>query len=204
MLFMCCGWVITWSNDCFSGVWRGTCWNSNGEALNENAMFVQVRLFCLSNLSSCTALQQDFVICKERSKHQGAIKTLNDEYDEYFAASTLLILRRPFTTTFPTTFSLRCGTTASLRRSRDHCLAWLLRWTWRETWRNCCSCFTARAVREGGDSAAHDLIAAKRLGFGDAHWGNLNKFPLNKFSVGADLLPFSPDLAQFITAIIAI
>ena len=71
--------------------------------------------------------------------------------------------RLPLCTT--TTFSLRGGTTASLRRSSTCCLAWLL--CPRENWKTYCSRFTARAVREGSDrdSAAHDLIAAKRLGF---------------------------------------
>ena len=39
------------------------------KALPEKPMLVQVGLFCTSNLSSCTALQQDFMIHKVGSKH---------------------------------------------------------------------------------------------------------------------------------------
>ena len=39
------------------------------KAFNEKPMFVQVGLFCTSNLSSGTALQKDFVFCKVRWKH---------------------------------------------------------------------------------------------------------------------------------------
>ena len=38
--------------------------SSLDNALIEKPMFMQVGLFCTSNLSSGTALQQDFVICK--------------------------------------------------------------------------------------------------------------------------------------------
>ena len=76
-------------------------------------------------------------------------------------------------------------------------------------WRNCCSSFIVRAVRcvlEGGDSAADNL---KRLGFsciGIAYWGpiwgNLINCPLNKCSIGANLLPFGLDLLQFRNALL--
>ena len=95
-----------------------------------------------------------------------------------------------------TTFSLHCGTTASLRHSSTCCLAWLL--LLRETWRSCCRSFTARAVLvfhlQGSSlnslagqltefkclqltdvSTAHHLDALKQLwfsGIGATHWGN--------------------------------
>ena len=115
-----------------------------------------------------------------------------------FCSSLLcLILLQPFTPTFP----LRCGTTASLRCSSTCCLAWLF--FTKQTWRNWhwfhCQC---RAVQQGSNSAAHNLITAKRLRLEalvmpiEAIW---NQFPL---TVDADSLPFSPDLVQFSAAFI--
>ena len=42
-------------------LWRGTCWESNGEAHIKNPVFVQIRLFCPPNLSPGTALS---ALCK--------------------------------------------------------------------------------------------------------------------------------------------
>ena len=106
-----------------------------------------------------------------------------------------------------------------LSETFKHLLPWWLTLTSTRDLENCCSCcFTARDVEEGGDSAAHDLIAAKRLGFngiGDANW---NKCPPNQSSIGADLfhktliwynlvlhlLQFNPDLIKFDTEFITI
>ena len=60
---------------------------------------------CTSNLSSGSALQLDFVICKDRS----------NTYHQHFHSSPLcLILQEPLMTTFSTTFCVSAGNSALL------------------------------------------------------------------------------------------